>query len=208
MHLMNSSKRPFHLGLTGGIGSGKSTVAAMLASRRAAIVDADAISRSLTLAGGAAMPAIAQTFGAAFVTVEGALDRQAMRELVFADPSARVRLEAIIHPLVAQETERQTAAAVQAGAPCVVFDVPLLVESGRWRSRLQAVMVVDCNEELQIRRVMQRSGWSREAVEQVLISQASRSRRRAAADVCLFNEEVDLGALDALVGQAWKFFGL
>ena len=196
------------LGLTGGIGSGKSTVAAMLARLGAAVVDADAISRSLTLAGGAAMPAIAQAFGPRFVAADGALDRDAMRQLVFSDPGARAGLEAIIHPLVAQHTERCTAEALNTGAPCVVFDVPLLVESGRWRPRLDAVLVVDCSEATQISRVMQRSGWSQEAVEKVLASQASRVQRLAAADVCFFNQSLSLDELAAQVHEAWQFFGL
>ncbi len=196
------------LGLTGGIGSGKSTVAAMLARRGAAVVDADAISRSLTQPGGAAMPAIAQAFGAVFVTAEGALDREAMRQRVFSEPGARARLESIIHPLVGSETARRAEQARQAGAPCVVFDVPLLVESGRWRSQVHAVLVVDCPEELQIQRVMQRSGWSREAVQKVLASQASRLQRLAAADVCIANQDLTLEALDRLVGEVWQHFGL
>jgi dephospho-CoA kinase len=196
------------LGLTGGIGSGKSTVAAMLARLGAAVVDADAISRSLTLAGGAAMPAIAQAFGPSFVAADGALNRDAMRQLVFSDPGARAGLEAIIHPLVAQHTERCTAEALHTGAPCVVFDVPLLVESGRWRPRLDAVLVVDCSEAMQISRVMQRSGWSQEAVEKVLASQASRVQRLAAADVCLYNQSLSLDELAAQVHEAWQFFGL
>ncbi len=199
---------PWHLGLTGGIGSGKSTVAGMLARRGAAVVDADAISRSLTLAGGAAMPAIVQTFGAAFLDTEGALDRQAMRQLVFTEPEARQRLEAIVHPLVASETARCAEDARQQGATCVVFDVPLLVESGRWRPRLDAVLVVDCSPELQVERVMQRSGWSREAVQKVLDSQAPRPHRLAAADACIYNQTLTLVELDALVGRLCKHFGL
>lgn len=202
------TRSPRRLGLTGGIGSGKSTVAAMLARRGAAIVDADAISRHLTQPGGAAMAEIAQTFGQRFVTPEGALDRDAMRQLVFQEPAARTRLEAIIHPLVGHETEQQARQAQQAGAPCVVFDVPLLVESGRWRSRVDAVLVVDCSHALQIERVMQRNGWTREAVDKVLASQATRLQRLAAADVCLYNEGLSLDALDQLVGQAWQHFGL
>ena len=196
------------LGLTGGIGSGKSTVATMLARLGAAVVDADAISRSLTLAGGAAMPAIEQVFGQRFVAADGAMDRDAMRQLVFSDLGARARLEAIIHPLVSEYTKRQTTQALQAGAPCVVFDVPLLVESGRWRPRLDAVLVVDCSEAMQISRVMQRSGWSQEAVEKVLASQASRVQRLAAADVCFYNQSLSLDELAAQVHEAWQFFGL
>lgn len=200
--------KPWHLGLTGGIGSGKSTVAAMLGRRGAALVDADAISRSLTQAGGAAMPAIVQAFGADVVAADGALDRERMRQKVFAQPEARARLEAIIHPRVAEETLRQALEAERAGARCVVFDVPLLVESERWRPRVDVVMVVDCSPQRQVSRVMQRSGWSQEAVEKVMAHQASRSRRLAAADVCIYNETLSLEELDALVGQAWKYFGL
>lgn len=201
-------RTPFRLGLTGGIGSGKSTVAAMLAALGAAVVDADAISRATTAAGGSAMALIAQRFGPAFVTVEGALNRDAMRELVFADGSARQRLEAIIHPLVREETERQAWAGQQAGAPCLVFDVPLLVESPRWRQQVQAILVVDCTEATQIRRVMARSAWTREAVEKVVASQASRRQRLAAADVCLYNERASLDELASLVRQAAHGFGL
>ena len=202
------AQRPFHLGLTGGIGSGKSTVAGLLARRGAAVVDADAISRQLTLPGGAAMPAIACEFGAEFVAADGGLDRDAMRTRVFAEPAARGRLEAIIHPLVGDETTRQARQAAEAGAACVVFDVPLLVESGRWRPRLDAVLVVDCTEDRQIERVMQRSGWTREAVESVLRNQASRLQRLAAADTCIYNQRPGLEALEAQVQEAWQCFGL
>lgn len=205
---MVSAGPALRLGLTGGIGSGKSTVAGMLAGRGAEVVDADAISRGLTQAGGAAMAAIAQTFGAQFVAADGALDRQAMRTRVFSEPGARAQLEAIIHPMVASETSRLAERAQAAGTACVVFDVPLLVESGRWRSQLHAVLVVDCSEELQIQRVMQRSGWTREAVEKVLASQARRAQRLAAADVCLANQDIGLDELDQIVGQVWQHFGL
>lgn len=199
----------FRIGLTGGIGSGKSTVAAMLAGRGAVWVDADAISRSLTAAGGAAMPAIAQTFGARFVGADGALDRQAMRERAFGDPQARSQLEAILHPLVAQETDRQAQAAMVAGAACIVFDVPLLVESGRrWRARVDAVLVVDCSVQTQTDRVMARSGWTREAVGRVIDQQASRSQRLAAADASLFNEGLSLAQLEAQVREVGQHFGL
>ena len=199
---------PLRLGLTGGIGSGKSTVAGMLVRRGAALIDADALSRGLTLPGGAAMPAIAQTFGAAYVGADGALDRVAMRQLVFSDPGARARLEAIIHPLVGQETAARADAARAAGAPCLVFDIPLLVESGRWRSQLDAVLVIDCSEAVQIDRVMQRSGWNRETVEKVLAQQARRSQRLAAADISLCNQGLSLDELDREVGEVWKIFGL
>lgn len=197
------------VGLTGGIGSGKSTVAGMLAECGAAIIDADAISRQTTAPGGAAVALITQTFGADFVTADGALDRDHMRALVFSDPDAKRRLEAIIHPLVGAETARQAAQAQQAGRACIVFDVPLLVESGRWRRQLDQVLVVDCSEETQISRVMARSGWTRQMVEQVMSGQASRMQRLAAADVCIDNDgAVSLAALALRVRQVAQCFGL
>jgi len=196
------------IGLTGGIGSGKSTVAQMLAECGAVIVDADAISRQLTAAGGAAIAAIGQIFGAAFITPAGALDRDAMRQQVFSDPSAKLRLEAIIHPLVAAQTAQQASAAESQGARCIVFDVPLLVESGRWRAQLHQVLVIDCTEERQISRVMARNGWTREAVQKVIAAQASRAQRLAAADMCIYNETQSLAELAALARAAAKRFGL
>ena len=196
------------IGLTGGIGSGKSTVAAMLAELGASIIDADAISRDLTAAGGAAMPVIASAFGAGFVNASGALDREAMRKLVFSDPGSKRRLEAIIHPLVASRTAAQALTAERAGASCVVFDVPLLVESGHWRPRLHQVLVIDCTESRQISRVMQRSAWTREAVQQVMAGQADRAQRLAAADLCIYNETDSLEELAALVRTVALRFGL
>ncbi len=196
------------IGLTGGIGSGKSTVAAMLAELGASIIDADAISRQLTAAGGAAMPAIASKFGVGFVNASGALDRDAMRKQVFSDPGSKRRLEAIIHPLVASQTAALALSAERAGAPCVVFDVPLLVESGHWRPRLHQVLVIDCTESRQISRVMQRSAWTREAVQQVMAGQADRAQRLAAADLCIYNETDSLEELAALVRTVALRFGL
>jgi dephospho-CoA kinase len=196
------------IGLTGGIGSGKSTVAQMLAECGAVIVDADAISRQLTAAGGAAIAAIGQIFGAAFITPAGALDRDAMRQQVFSDPSAKLRLEAIIHPLVAAQTAQQASAAESQGARCIVFDVPLLVESGRWRAQLHQVLVIDCTEERQISRVMARNGWTREAVQKVMDVQANRVHRLAAADVSIYNESQSLAELADLARAAAALFGL
>ena len=196
------------IGLTGGIGSGKSTVAAMLSELGASIIDADAISRQLTAAGGAAMPAIASAFGAGFVNASGALYREAMRKQVFSDPGSKRRLEAIIHPLVASQTAAQALRAERAGAPCVVFDVPLLVESGHWRPQLHQVLVIDCTESRQISRVMQRSAWTREAVQLVMAGQADRAQRLAAADLCIYNETVSLVELAALVRAVALRFGL
>ncbi len=201
---------PIQLGLTGGIGSGKTTVGAMLAERGAAVIDADAISRATTAAGGSALPAIAAEFGAALIGADGALDRAAMRDLVYRDATARRRLEAIIHPLVGHETDRQTRQALSEGRPLLVFDVPLLVESGpRWRARVDRVLVVDCPPEVQIERVMARSGLPRTQVEQILAAQATRAQRLAAADLVVFNGEgVTLRQLRTAVEALAARFGL
>lgn len=198
----------FRLGLTGGIGSGKSTVAALLASYGAAVIDADAISRQTTASGGAAIETIRQIFGAAFITPAGALDRERMRAHVFQDPSARQQLEQIIHPLVGQETERQAQAALTAGCRCIVFDIPLLVESGHWRARLDQVLVVDCRTETQIARTMQRSDLSRDAVVAIITSQARRAQRLSAADLVLYNDGLTLEQLAQEVRQLARRFGL
>ena len=145
------------LGLTGGIGSGKSTVAEFFTQHRAVVIDADAISRATTASGGLAIAPIAAAFGADFITADGALDRARMRQASFSDPAARATLESIVHPLVAQESALREQNALDAGAPCIVFDVPLLVESRRWRQRVDLVLVVDCLVEVQISRVMARS---------------------------------------------------
>jgi dephospho-CoA kinase len=199
---------PFRLGLTGGIGSGKSTVAGLLAQRGAAIVDADAISHQTTAAGGLAMPAIAAEFGPDFVTPDGALDRDRMRALVHTDASARRRLEAIVHPLVGQETLQQTARAIEQGRPCIVFDVPLLVESPSWRARVDHVLVVDCSAEVQISRVMARNQLPRADIEKIIASQTTRENRLRAADSVLFNETLSLAQLADEVWQLAPRFGL
>jgi dephospho-CoA kinase len=188
------------IGLTGGIGSGKSTVAQMLVGCGAHLVDTDAIARSLTVAGGAAMPAVAAAFGAQSVAAEGALDREFMRRLVFADPSARARLEGILHPLIGQQA-RQLALA--ASGRVVVFDVPLLTESGHWRARVDRVLVVDCPAETQLSRVAQRPGWTTEATARVLAQQATREARRAIADAVVFNQGLSLADLEGEVRQVW-----
>jgi dephospho-CoA kinase len=146
------------IGLTGGIGSGKSTVLAMLQALGAVAIDADAISRATTAPGGAAIPLIARQFGPEFIAADGALDRARMRERAYAHPESRRELEQIIHPLVGEEIARQVEAALAAGARCIVFDIPLLVESGRWRQQVDRVLVVDCEPETQVARVAARSG--------------------------------------------------
>jgi dephospho-CoA kinase len=202
------SAAPQRIGLTGGIGSGKSTVATMLAECGAAIIDADAISKQLTAPGGQAISAIAQHFGPQFIDPDGAMNRDLMRQLAFNDASARQQLEAIIHPLVGDETLRQADRAAQAGLPCIVFDIPLLVESGRWRQQLDRVLVVDCREATQISRVTARSGLSPDAVSRIMAGQATRARRLAAADFCIYNDDLSLEELGILVGQLAKRFGL
>ncbi|WP_303228723.1 dephospho-CoA kinase [Comamonas kerstersii] len=198
-------QRAYRLGLTGGIGSGKSTVAQILASAGAAIMDADAIARSITAPHGAAIAPIAEAFGPQAIGADGALDRAYMRQLVFQDATARQRLEAITHPLIAQLTEQQALQAQQRGACLLVFDVPLLVESGRWRQQLDAVLVVDCEPETQIQRVMARNGLERTAVEKILAAQARRQQRMAAADYVIYNDGIDLAALrtEVLSISAW-----
>jgi dephospho-CoA kinase len=141
------------------------------------------------------MPAIAEAFGKEFVTPDGALDRERMRVLVFSDPSAKLRLEAIVHPLVGLATQAQAQAAIQAGHALLVFDVPLLVESPRWRKLIDKVLVVDCLESTQIARVMARSGLTSDAVQNIIRAQATRAQRLAAADITLFNEGLDLEQL-------------
>ncbi len=192
--------RRLRIGLTGGIGSGKSTVAAMLARRGACVIDSDAISRRLTAAGGAAMPALRQAFGEAIVAPDGALDRNATRTLVFSNPEARQRLEALLHPLIGAEAEREAAAAT---SQVIVFDIPLLAESKDWRARVDRLLVVDCSEATQIARVTQRPGWTRDAAERAIASQATREERRAIADAVIFNDGIDLAELDAAVDTVW-----
>ena len=204
-----SIQRIWRIGLTGGIGSGKSTVAAMWAARGAAVIDADAISRSLTAAGGHAIAPIAQAFGASMIDAQGALDRQAMRQEVFRHPEAKKRLEAIVHPLVSQITGEQAQAAIQAGREVLVFDVPLLVESGeRWRKQVDRIVVVDCDAETQRQRVMARSGLAPDEIERIMAQQASRLARLSVADAVILNQDLSLPELEAKVAQLAAKFGL
>lgn len=202
---MNRVSPPLRLGLTGGIGSGKSTVARLLHARGATVIDADAIARACTQTGGQAMDAVASVFGADFVTADGSLDRQRMRDHVFAHPQARAQLEAIVHPLVGQEIARQAAASK---ARCTVFDVPLLVESPRWRPQLDWVLVVDCSRETQIRRVLDRNGWERTTIEAMVDSQSPREYRLAAADTVIFNDVNGIEYLQHEVHRWADRFGL
>jgi dephospho-CoA kinase len=204
-----NTQRIWRIGLTGGIGSGKSTVAGMLAARGAAVIDADAISRSVTAPGGRAIAPIAQAFGPSMIDAQGAMNRQAMRETVFQNPEAKKQLEAIIHPLVSQITGEQTQAAMQSGHRVLVFDVPLLVESGeRWRKQVDRVVVVDCDAETQRQRVMVRSGLAAEEIDRIVALQATRAQRLACADVVIFNQGLNLVELEALVTRVSADFGL
>jgi dephospho-CoA kinase len=196
------------IGLTGGIGSGKSTVAGMLVALGATLIDADAISRQLTAVGGAAINQIASEFGADLIGADGAMDRDKMRQLAFNDRAARQRLEAIIHPLVTQQSLMQAAQAQEAGNACIVFDIPLLVESGRWRQQLDRVLVVDCRESTQIARVVARNGLAPQAVEKIMAGQTTRAQRLAAADFCIYNDGLRLETLALLTGQLAARFGL
>lgn len=188
----------FIVGLTGGIGSGKSAAAAFFAELGAAVVDTDVVAHELTGPGGAAMAAIHGVFGPAVVTENGALDRAAMRRLVFSDAAAKVRLESILHPLIRAESEIRCDRGLAQGAPYAVLVVPLLVESGAYRQRVSRVAVVDCAESTQITRVMARSGLAGDEILRIMAAQATRAERLAAADDIL-NNDADISELAAQV---------
>lgn len=193
------------LGLTGGIGSGKSTVAHMLALHGAQVVDADEIARACTQPGGLAMSAIAARFGVEFIDIDGAMNRQKMREHVFAHPNAKRELESIIHPFVEAEMQRLTE---QSQARCVVMDIPLLTESPHWRPRLDRILVVDCSTNCQEDRVMNRNGWSREQTRTVIKQQATRAQRLVIADAVIVNEGLGLNELQHQVSVLAAYLGL
>ena len=184
----------FSVGLTGGIGCGKSTVADLFAALGATIVDTDVIAHALTAPQGAAMPAIVAEFGPDFAQPDGALDRARMRTLVFSDATARARLEAILHPRIRAATE---AAGQAATGAYVIYVVPLLIESGSWRDRVTRVLAIDCSEDTQVARVMQRSHLSADEVRAIMATQVTRARRLAEADDVVDND----AGLDALRAQ-------
>jgi dephospho-CoA kinase len=174
----------------------------------AALIDADAISRAATAPGGPAIAALKSTFGPDMLTSAGALDRDQMRGLVYSDPTAKARLEAIVHPLVGLEIAKQAQQAEKAGTPCIVFDIPLLVESKHWRTRLSRVLVIDCTEDTQIARVMGRNGLTADEVRKVIAAQATRKQRLASADLVVFNDGIALGHLTQQVREIGTQFGL
>ena len=186
----------FVVGLTGGIGSGKSTVADLFAAHGVPLVDTDLIAHRITAPHGIAMPQIAAEFGDSFVAADGSHDRARMRTLVFSDEGARKRLEGITHPLIRAETEREQR---EAQGPYVIVVIPLLVESGNWKTRVNRVLTVDCSVETQIARVMSRNGFSREQVLAIIARQATREARLAAADDIINNDNAPLDALKAQV---------
>lgn len=175
----------FVIGLTGGIGSGKTTVANLFAELGAAVVDTDAIAHELTGPQGLAMRDIADAFGLSVLRSDGSLDRAAMRQLCFSDPTARKRLESILHPMIRSESAARCERADY--APYVLLVVPLLIESGAYRGRINRLLVVDCDEDLQVSRVMERSGLTAREVRDIMATQASRAERLAAADDVVTN---------------------
>lgn len=199
----------WHIGITGGIGSGKSTVCKMLAGYGATVLDADAISRACTAANGAAMAAIQSAFGDAYIGETGALNRAAMRERIFRDPEARKQLQDIIHPVVMAQMLAQGQEAQQQGKPLVLYDIPLLAESQHWRSHLQGIIVVDCDEATQIKRVMQRSQLAYDEVKAIIAAQSSREARLQIADMVIDNgSNTNWQHLEQQIQQLAVHFGL
>ncbi len=182
----NSFPRKFSIGLTGGIGSGKTTIADFFAELGASVIDTDAIAHRLTMPGGRAISAIQDAFGVNFIAANGAMDRQKMRELVFQDPIAKQSLESILHPLIRLECEE---AAFAAQGPYLMFVIPLLIESGTWANRVDKILVVDCTEETQITRVMRRNQFNREQVLDIMRAQVTRGIRLKHADDVINSEQ-------------------
>jgi dephospho-CoA kinase len=201
--MMDPAQAPaFSVGLTGGIGCGKTTVADMFGALGASLVDTDAIAHALTAPHGSAMPAILAEFGDDFAAADGALDRAKMRELVFTDPGARARLEGILHPRIREAT---AAAAAIATGPYVIFVVPLLIESGTWRTRVSRILAIDCSEETQVARVMARNKLLEPQVRAIMAAQVTRAQRLAAADDVVVNDD-GLEALTPQVARLHAFY--
>lgn len=194
------------IGLTGGIGSGKSTAAQELRGLGAEVIDADQLAREVSAANGPAIEPLRRQFGAQSIGADGSMDRAWMRALAFADPSARRTLEAIVHPLVEQATQARVARA--APDAVLVFEVPLLVESGRWRTRVDRILVIDCDEATQAARVTQRPGWTADTARQVILQQATRAARRNAADAVIDNTRLTRAELSAQIHALWTLWNL
>jgi dephospho-CoA kinase len=189
------------VGLTGGIGSGKSAVAAEFARLGAIVVDTDAIAHELTGPGGGAIAEVLRQFGGDYVDAAGAMDRKRMRDLAFSDPAQKRRLEALLHPMIRAESARRIEAAfAHRSGPYVLHVVPLLIESPGYRERVGRVLVVDCPEALQVARVVRRSGLPEDEVRRIIASQIQRDRRLAAADDVIDNS----GPVSALQQQVQK----
>jgi len=191
------------IGLTGGIGSGKSTFGAMLATRGFALIDADAVSRELTGVGGLAIAKVREAFGDSSIALDGSMDRNQMRTLVFSQPEAKARLEAILHPLVRASIAEKITVIKDKGEPLAVLDIPLLVESPQWQGQLDGIIVVDCSEARQLSRVMARNGWTQAQTQAVMAAQASRQERLAVANWVIDNDNDDLSALQKQA-DAWE----
>ncbi len=194
------------IGLTGGIGSGKSTVAQELRELGAEVIDADQLAREVSAAHGPAIEPLRKQFGPQSIGADGGMDRAWMRARAFADPTARRALEAIVHPLVEQATQARVARA--APGAVIVFEVPLLVESGRWRARVDRILVIDCDEAIQTARVTQRPGWAADTTRQAILQQATRAARRSAADAVIDNTQISRAELSAQVQALWGLWGL
>ena len=200
--------RSFRVGISGGIGSGKSTVSQIFGRNGAVVIDLDALSRASTAAGGAAIDAVRSTFGEDFVDRTGAMDRTKMRSLVFSDPKARSRLEAIVHSVIAMESATLAQKAQERGVACIVFDIPLLVESAHWRASLDRVVMVDCSVDTQIQRVKARSGLDETEIRRIIHAQSSRALKLQAADTVIFNEGKNLLAIERELQSLSAQFGL
>jgi dephospho-CoA kinase len=191
------------IGLTGGIGSGKSTFGAMLVARGFALIDADAVSRELTGVGGLAIAKVREAFGDSSIALDGSMDRGKMRTLVFSHPEAKARLEAILHPLIRASIAEKLTAIKDKGEPLAILDIPLLVESSQWQRQLDGIIVVDCSEARQLSRVMARNGWTQAQTKAVMAAQASRQERLAVANWVIDNDSDDLSALQKQA-DAWE----
>ena len=192
----------YFIGLTGGIASGKSALEKAFAKQGVVVADADLLAREVVAPGEPALAAVVERFGRDVLQADGQLDRAALRVRVFGDPEQRRALEAILHPMIGEDTRAEAAAAPQGAI--VVFDVPLLVESGRWRDQVDRILVVDCPVETQIARVMQRNGWTADAVQRIIDQQASRAQRLAVADDVIVNDGLELEELAAEVRRIWS----